>query len=355
MLCVAAISSAMSAKFVLQMRDVEMPKVRQKYTNALTATRRALADPVECLRDETLMAVCLLGFYEAVVESFKGRVSSARHFEGAASLIKQRQDRMATETAQKLLLGVRNNILSRAVTHNTPIDTTASLWQDYDTIPHNAATLLDQMSLEIPNLTFAASLKHIEDQGKLAIVAKALVTDAQLSTWPTAIPATWDPVRLSIKEISKPIMLNGFVYQDYCEIYHDIMVGTTWNSYRLSRLKVLAVVAQLSSPASSEHDLAVRKIQELADAICASIPFFLGTRSGPAPLYSMEAEYPTIDKAPAKEYHHRTAAAFGGWYLFSPMKEVMRVGSWLRPGQMAWMGSQLWRLARIYDVEPEDG
>ena len=34
------------------------------YAKALKVTRRALQDPVESMSDETLMAVCLLGFYE---------------------------------------------------------------------------------------------------------------------------------------------------------------------------------------------------------------------------------------------------------------------------------------------------
>lgn len=34
------------------------------YTKAVKATRAALEDPVESVADETLMAVCLLGFYE---------------------------------------------------------------------------------------------------------------------------------------------------------------------------------------------------------------------------------------------------------------------------------------------------
>ena len=367
-LCVAAISSAISAKFVLKLRDIEMPKVRQKYTKALTATRQALEDPVESLTDETLMAVCLLGFYEGVVESFRGRVSSARHFDGAVALIKQRQFRTTTELAQKLLLGVRSNILYRALSHTTPIDTTSSIWQDCDLMPHNAATLLDQMSLEIPNLIVTASLKHTIDRGnadfaflgetighdKAAIIAKAVSIDAKLATWPTATPPIWAPLRVSARDIPKSIMANEGVYQDHCEVYEDVMVGATWNSYRLSRLKVLVIIAQLSSPTSPEQCSAVEKMQELADDICASLPFCLGSRLNPAPLYSMEAEYPTIDGAPVKEYHHRTAATFGGWYFFSPMKEVITVGMWLRPGQMAWMGTQLERLARIYDVEPED-
>ena len=46
------------------MRDVETPQVRVAYGKALLATRLALQDPIERSTDETLMAVCLLGFYE---------------------------------------------------------------------------------------------------------------------------------------------------------------------------------------------------------------------------------------------------------------------------------------------------
>lgn len=364
-LCVAAIAGALSTKFVYKMRDVELPKVRQKYTTALTATIKTLEDPVESLTDETLMAVCLLGFYEAVVASFRGLISSARHFDGAAALIKQRQGRMTTELAQRLLLGVRNNIIYRAVAHATPIDTSSSIWKDYDTTPHTAATLIDQLSLEIPNLMIAASKSNTPDPdptympeaaiyNKASIVNRAIALDAKLSTWPAAVPATWVPARVSIERVPASIRVNGFIYQDYCEIYHDIMVGSTWNSYRVSRLKVLAIIARLAPQASADHASTVKTIQDIADEICASVPFCMGNRVGPAPLYSLEAEYPTIDETPAKEYHHRTAAAFGGWHVLRPMKEVMAVGMWLRPGQMAWVGMQLQRLANVYDVEPED-
>ena len=162
------------------------------------------------------------------------------------------------------------------------------------------------------------------------------------------------PKRLLIENIPQTVLATGGVYQDHCDVYSDVIICSTWNSYRISRLKVLAVIVQLSSPTSTESLSAIRKIQELADEICASIPFCMGNRSKPAPLYSLEAEYPTIDGRPAVEQHHRTAAALGGWYLFSPMKEVMGVGKWLRPGQMAWVGTQLQRLATVYDVEPEE-
>ena len=365
-LCVAAISSALSAKFVQKLRDVELPTVRSKFAKALSATRTALDDPVDSLTDETLMAVCLLGFYEEVVESFRGRISSSRHFDGAAALINQRQGQLSTVMAQRLLLGVRKNILQRALTYSTPIDTTSSLWLISGSTTYNAGTLLDQMCIDIPNLLVAASRyqeevqrveidqptpEHTLSQAKARIITKALAIDAKLSTWPSSIPATWTPLRLSVQNVPNPITKIGGLYQSHCDLYPDIVVSETWNTYRTSRLKVLDVVAQLSP---QHRPTTVEMIQELADAICASVPYGMGDRTDPVPLHSMEATYPTSDGRPPSEEQHRAAVALGGWYLFPPMKQVMQVGRWLRPGQLAWMGAQLERLARVYDVDPVD-
>lgn len=70
-LSLAAVSRCHFHAWELGMRDVETPQVRVAYGKALLATRLALQDPVECSTDETLMAVCLLGFYEVRVYTWK--------------------------------------------------------------------------------------------------------------------------------------------------------------------------------------------------------------------------------------------------------------------------------------------
>lgn len=62
-LCLAAASN-----FLFNKWERKIPRAERyafsSYTKALKATRRALQDSVESVADETLMAVCLLGFYE---------------------------------------------------------------------------------------------------------------------------------------------------------------------------------------------------------------------------------------------------------------------------------------------------
>ena len=68
-LSLTAVSRCQFVAWEVGLRDVETPQVRLAYGKALAATRLALQDPLECSTDETLMAVCLLGFYEVRLSS----------------------------------------------------------------------------------------------------------------------------------------------------------------------------------------------------------------------------------------------------------------------------------------------
>lgn len=63
-LTLSAVSRSIFAGWERRVRNFEIPMTQLAYGKALTATRAALADPVQRLSDETLMAVCLLGMYE---------------------------------------------------------------------------------------------------------------------------------------------------------------------------------------------------------------------------------------------------------------------------------------------------
>ena len=59
-----AVANCFFAAWERRARFLETYNLRAAYGKALKATRAAISDPVECLSDETLMAVCLLGLYE---------------------------------------------------------------------------------------------------------------------------------------------------------------------------------------------------------------------------------------------------------------------------------------------------
>ena len=75
-LSLAAVSRCMYGAWERRIRDTETTEVRLAYGKALMATRHVLKDPHESTTDETLMAICLLGFYEVCLERYLFAVSS---------------------------------------------------------------------------------------------------------------------------------------------------------------------------------------------------------------------------------------------------------------------------------------
>ena len=63
LLCLTAAANILFGKWERRNAGAERSSF-SSYTKAVEATRLALQDPVDSVSDETLMAVCLLGFYE---------------------------------------------------------------------------------------------------------------------------------------------------------------------------------------------------------------------------------------------------------------------------------------------------
>ena len=346
-------------KWQHKMQKPETFSVKSAYGKAIAATRKALNDPLASLTDETLLAVCLLGWYEACVAATEARISSPQHFEGAAAIINQRQGQRMTELARRMLVGVRSNLVSRAIQTSSPIDTTAEVWQASERAIHTPASLLDLLVVDVANLlslahSGATSIPQLGEEDKTELQDHTLLQQAQdvntkLALWSTLTPADWKPTPVSKEHIPGSVTKAGF-YGETCDIYKDVIICSTWNDWRIARLKVLALIAR--STTGFGRTGAISTIQGLADSICTSIPFCLGSRTTPAPMHTLDVTYPTLPGQKTPQLHYRTAAAYGGWYLFAPMKQTVAVERYLREGQGIWMRGQLGRLASIYDIIP---
>lgn len=181
------------------------------------------------------------------------------------------------------------------------------------------------------------------------LLMRAEVVDARLARWPDLIPSTWLPIQIPAQSILKSVIAAG-LYGDSCDIYPDVMICSAWNEWRVARLRVLSLVAQLGSVEMEFQ--AMQTIQRLVDGICASIPFNFGDRTEPTPIYEAKTIYPSTNDCPMPKGHQNTASAYGGWYSFTPLREVCEVGRFLRKGQLDWVRGQLRRLAKMYDVIP---
>ena len=243
------------------------------------------------------------------------------------------------------------------------MDLNCPLWKDPDDMPESPAALLDSMSVEVASLLAAAEqtptkVVDLEDReletlsNNCTILLRARSIDTRLATWPDAVPSNWHPVRIAKEQISQKV-INAGIYGDSCDIYPDIMICSIWNDYRVARLKVLALITDYDD--GEYRSRAVREIQQLADGIAMSIPFSLGSRTKPKALYEANVDFPSLDRCPVPTTHKTVAGAYGGWYLYSPLKEVIKVGhqGLLREGQIEWFIEQIMRLAAVYDVVPD--
>ena len=233
-------------------------------------------------------------------------------------------------------------------------------------MPQNPATLLDLMFTEVADLLADAAQRppEVEDLSDNAdgsssqvdeLLERAQAIDASLASWPTILPLNWYPVRVFKDTIPQEVIDAG-IYEDSCDIYPDVMICSTWNDWRVARLKVLRLIAKLC-PMIALHrsevgTQALNEIRQLVDGICASVPFCLGSRTEPVPLYEAEVIYPGLKGRLISWEHQKTAGAYGGWYLFSPFQEIRELGPYISNDQQEWLLLQLWRLARMYDVKP---
>ena len=101
-----------------------------------------------------------------------------------------------------------------------------------------------------------------------------------------------------------------------------------------------------------ERNKIITIIQDLVDGFCASVPFNLGDLTEPQSIHQGGVKYPSSPVHPLPERHQVTAMGYGGWCLFAPFKETMKVQSYIREGQIEWLRSQLLRLAKVFEVTP---
>ena len=222
------------------------------------------------------------------------------------------------------------------------------------------------MSVDVANLladaahTLPKTIDSIDSEDEISIKAhelleRAQATEASLLSWPETLPLHWYPVQVFKDNIPQEVIDAG-VYGDSCDIYPDVMVCTTWNDWRVARLKLLRLIAKLYSISNLVSDKSrtqvIGEIQQLVDGICASIPFCLGSRTEPVPLYEAKVVYPGLKGCQKAKEHQKTASAYGGWYLFVPFKMTMELGEYISKGQQQWLRLQLYRLARMYGVKP---
>lgn len=183
---------------------------------------------------------------------------------------------------------------------------------------------------------------------------KASDIDRRFSVWPDTLPESWVPIRVPSKDMNSPTLQ---LYQDHCDVYKTLFVANTWNKLRLSQIQLrLAVIScldhQLPTFANNKRRIGCEEgIQELADDICACVPFCIGDRMRPGKRGEQGVKYPQVPGRPPIMDHYHTGPTMGGWGIVAPLASLLKMNIKMRPGQKQWLAGQMARTARIYNLE----
>ncbi|CAF9924133.1 MAG: hypothetical protein HETSPECPRED_005502 [Heterodermia speciosa] len=329
---------------------------------------KAVGDPVESLTDETLLAVLILGLYERLKAKAVGSRLTLAHDAGAVALLKHRGKKLNTRSQAAITLtqAVHAQLVGHAF--DTSTDSGEDLGDSLETLvdlPQNTSSRLTVISVHLVHLRRDADLilnGEASDTKIIELLNQATQLDQILTAWAISVPREWKFTATDNFELPKSVPRETFIYKDRVDVYEDLVVASIWNSYRVNRIRVLSIVCDCidalpplpTTLLKSRRELAYVTMQKLADDICASVPFFLGTKMCAGTDDKPSVEYPYTTSKPNKA-HRRSAAGAGGYNLIEPfhepLKSVLGISS-LRAGQKEWILGQLARIGHLYSMEP---
>jgi hypothetical protein len=189
-----------------------------------------------------------------------------------------------------------------------------------------------------------------------AILNKATAIDDNLVSWSHCVPQHWVPIAANFIPQS---VRNAGIYRNRCDCYSDMWIAATWNSYRDCRILVqtikLSCLRVLSAQDLDERrtEAVTATIHRLADDLCASVPFFLGSQMESVRLRTHLVEYPFAETRPVTLTHKQAAPLMGAWFLFAFLRNLQNSDLQLPLEQRKWVQGQINRVLGIYFQRPE--
>ena len=180
--------------------------------------------------------------------------------------------------------------------------------------------------------------------------------EKRLADWDTNLPASWRPVKVSGENCISASIQRAGLYQSHCHIYPSLPVSKTWNKYRLAQISIqfgmLNLLSRFPSLSTAANDISTRRhrIQQEADDICACIPYHIGDRHAPSAVGDKRVKYPHPKGVPTPLPHYLHATAIGGYQLLDALTALVSMTVPLREGQREWIGRQITRVFKIYNI-----
>ncbi|ENH67950.1 Transcriptional regulatory protein moc3 [Fusarium oxysporum f. sp. cubense race 1] len=374
------------------------PLPYQLLVKALKRLHQATEEPMERGRDETVLAALVLQMHDTLSAVSGQTRAHGAHREGALTLLLQRENCFKNSKYYAHLVGnLLHSRVSVSVRNRIRLPTKDLEWIETEVapiLPSNPSSALDMIGVSIADLqhTFRdMSPPTVLSSPDTKLRQQICNLDTQLRTWLKRIPASWYPRRMKSGIDFDPSVPS---YRGACDIYPSIQVANIWNAWRIYCLILEDIKDQLTKSSAlsavqhfddgnsiSDHAMFwtsnERRVQELVDSICLSIPFYLGNGNYSTDILSTGSSdiiYPSCHDLPvddegymrfkasdqyvSKLDHSRHVTLHGQVHAISVLSYVIDItmnsvrnrSSFLREEQKEWIASQFIR--SIYSMRP---
>ncbi|KAI4283328.1 MAG: hypothetical protein L6R38_002243 [Xanthoria sp. 2 TBL-2021] len=335
---------------------------RSHYAQGIVAVRRQLQN-AEDIDDDLLLATLLLDMYDGIRSFCGARPHEGPHVRGSAAMIENRRKLpVNSKTSQGTLLGVRSRIVGDALRKGEHVSLNVLTWTtSIQSSPRTPELDLEAINIEVANLQVSALGLKADSAGVATLgselLNKANELDERLVAWAATLPEEWIPHCIMDSETLPRSIRDAGLYQDHCTVHKSIWTADALNIYCCSRIKIkLVTLACLEYVtqwvADSTRTNARVTLQDLADTVCASVPFYLGDRVEVRRIDDRSVEYPQPGNSATPDEHYVAAAAYGGMFLMKRLVELLKLGPHLRAGQQQWILGQMGRIKNIYLAKP---
>ncbi|KAF1810197.1 hypothetical protein P152DRAFT_102382 [Eremomyces bilateralis CBS 781.70] len=257
-------------------------KAKERYVEALAATKQALNNPHESVSDATLVTVINLGIFEFITfEDWDLYHSWSAHLDGATALLQLRgQEQFNHERGEQLFAQFRSQLLYACLQQDlAPPQALRELHQDFRGSirgkPRMTVKPGQMIDISYRLLDLRAAIKNGDMTDHDAILDVAIQMDNDLKSWRASLPPVWAYATVDAHDIPAGSYFGGKQH-----VYSSPYIAQVWNNWRTQRILVNRIIFDHQPPydtaSRSQEYFLLSLIQELSVEICISAPNFLG-------------------------------------------------------------------------------
>lgn len=276
---------------VLRPQSVSASDSTRLHGQAVARLRKATQDSLERESDATVLACLVLQWDETLAAIHGQNKAHGLHRDGALALLSARDHESRNSCYYgDLMSNLVHSKISRCIRDRSAFDESELSWLKTRAIPAllpSPGSQLDIIGMSITELQLFLEQPHRKREGRRFQTTRELLglveqVDAELETWAKALPQEWSPLRL---HPAKDIDVDTSSWQNFHEVYQSIQIANICNQWRLYRLILEQVKLHLTDDCASY----VQQVRPHVDAICYSVPFYMGNISRPVEYSDIES------------------------------------------------------------------